>query len=57
MQCDPKIYGLAPSCFDMVITNNLDLIRMNYPGLGIPKEARVMYLIEFDDLEVKLEVS
>jgi len=49
----PKIYDLTPSCFDMVITNNLNLINMSYPSLDIPKEAKVMYLIEFDDLEVK----
>jgi FAD/FMN-containing dehydrogenase/Fe-S oxidoreductase len=49
----PKIYNLAPSCFDMAITTNLDLISKNYPDLGIPQEARVMYIIEFDDLEVR----
>ncbi len=49
----PKIYDLAPSCFDVALTTNLDLIRQNYPGLGIREDARVMYLVEFDDLEVK----
>ena len=49
----PKIYNLAPSCFDMVLTTNLDLLRINYPDLGINKDAKVMYIIEFDDLEVK----
>jgi FAD/FMN-containing dehydrogenase/Fe-S oxidoreductase len=48
----PKIYALAPSCFDTAITTNLDLIRKNNPALGIPEDAKVMYLIEFDDLEV-----
>jgi glycerate-2-kinase/FAD/FMN-containing dehydrogenase/Fe-S oxidoreductase len=49
----PKVYNLAPSCFDTAITTNLDLIRKTYPNLGIPEEAKVMYLIEFDDVEVK----
>lgn len=49
----PKIFNLAPSCFDTAITTNLDLIRKNNPNLGIREEARVMYLIEFDDIEVK----
>jgi len=48
----PEIYGLAPSCFDTAITTNLELIRKTYPNLGIREEAKVMYLIEFDDLEV-----
>jgi glycerate-2-kinase/FAD/FMN-containing dehydrogenase/Fe-S oxidoreductase len=49
----PKVYTLAPSCFDTAITTNLDLIRKTYPNLGIPEEAKVMYLIEFDDVEVR----
>ena len=49
----PKIYDLSPSCFDTAITTNLDLIRKNNPNLGIRKDAKVMYLIEFDDIEVK----
>ncbi len=49
----PRIYNLAPSCFDTAVTTNLDIIRKTYPNLGIPENARVMYLIEFDDLEVK----
>ena len=49
----PKIYALAPSCFDTAVTTNLDLIRKTYPNLGIREDARVMYLIEFDDVEVK----
>jgi FAD/FMN-containing dehydrogenase/Fe-S oxidoreductase len=48
----PKIYNLAPSCFDTAITTNLDLIRKNNPNLSIPAEAKLMYLIEFDDVEV-----
>jgi len=49
----PKIYDLGPSCFDTAVTTNLDLIRKTYPNLGIREDAKVMYLIEFDDLEVK----
>ena len=49
----PKIYNLAPSCFDTAVTTNLDLIRKTYPGLGIREDAKVMYIVEFDDLEVK----
>jgi glycerate-2-kinase/FAD/FMN-containing dehydrogenase/Fe-S oxidoreductase len=49
----PNIYDLAPSCFDMAITTNLALIRRTYPKLGIREDAQLMYLIEFDDLEVK----
>ena len=49
----PTIYDLAPSCFDTAITTNLDLIRKTYPNLGIREDAKVMYLIEFDDVEVK----
>jgi glycerate 2-kinase len=49
----PKIYDLGPSCFDTAITQNLDLIRKTFPALGIREDAKVMYLIEFDDLEVK----
>jgi FAD/FMN-containing dehydrogenase/Fe-S oxidoreductase len=48
----PAIYGLSPSCFDMAITANLDLIRKTYPNLGIREDAKLMYLIEFDDMEV-----
>ncbi len=48
----PKIYDLAPSCFDTAVTTNLDLIRTTYPALGIRKDAKIMYIIEFDDLEV-----
>ncbi len=49
----PKIYNLAPSCFDTAVTTNLDLIRQTYPNLGIRQDAKVMYLIEFDDIEIK----
>jgi len=49
----PKIYELGPSCFDTAVTTNLDLIRKTYPGLGIREDAKVMYIVEFDDLEVK----
>jgi glycolate oxidase iron-sulfur subunit len=49
----PKIYSLAPSCFDTAVTTNLDLIRKTYPALGIREDAKVMYIVEFDDLEVK----
>ena len=49
----PTIYNLAPSCFDTAITTNLALIRKTYPKLGIREDAQLMYLIEFDDLEVK----
>ncbi len=48
----PKIYNLAPSCFDTAVTTNLDLIRKTYPALGIRQDAKVMYIVEFDDLEV-----
>jgi FAD/FMN-containing dehydrogenase/Fe-S oxidoreductase len=51
----PEIYNLAPSCFDMAITTNLDLINKNDPGLNIPKDAKVMYIIEFDDLEISTD--
>jgi glycerate-2-kinase/FAD/FMN-containing dehydrogenase/Fe-S oxidoreductase len=51
----PKIYEIGPSCFDVAFTTNLDLIRKTFPALGIPEAARVMYLIEFDDLEVKAD--
>ena len=37
----PKIYDLAPSCFDTAVTTNLDLIRKTYPNLGIREDARV----------------
>lgn len=49
----PKIFDLGPSCFDTAITTNLDLIRRNNPNLGIRDDAKVMYLIEFDDVEVR----
>lgn len=49
----PKIYALGPSCFDTAVTTNLDLIRKTYPKLGIREDAKVMYIVEFDDLEVK----
>jgi FAD/FMN-containing dehydrogenase/Fe-S oxidoreductase len=49
----PKIYDLGTSCFDTAVTTNLDLIRETFPQLGIRPDAKVMYLIEFDDLEVK----
>jgi glycerate-2-kinase/FAD/FMN-containing dehydrogenase/Fe-S oxidoreductase len=49
----PKIYEIGPSCFDVAFTTNLDLIRTTFPALGIPEAARVMYIIEFDDLEVQ----
>lgn len=48
----PKIYALGPSCFDTAVTTNLELIRKTYPNLGIREDAKVMYLIEFDDVEV-----
>ncbi len=49
----PKIYDLAPSCFDTAVTTNLELIRKTYPQLGIRDDAKLMYIIEFDDVEVK----
>ena len=49
----PKIYNLGPSCFDTAVTTNLDLIRKTFPQLGIREDAKVMYIIEFDDVEVK----
>ena len=49
----PKIYALGPSCFDTAVTTNLELIRRTYPNLGIREDAKVMYLIEFDDVEVR----
>lgn len=49
----PRIYDLGPSCFDTAVTTNLDIIRKTYPNLGIREDAKIMYLIEFDDLEVK----
>lgn len=49
----PAIYSLAPSCFDMAITTNLALIRKTYPNLGIREDAKLMYLIEFDDVDVR----
>ncbi len=51
----PEIYSIGPSCFDMAVTNNLYIIRDTYPQLGIPKEAKIMYIIEFDDLDVKAD--
>jgi len=55
VQLDPKIYSLAPSCFDTAVTTNLDLIRKTYPTLGIREDAKVMYIVEFDDLEVQAD--
>ncbi|TRZ53839.1 DUF4147 domain-containing protein, partial [bacterium] len=49
----PKIYSLSPSCFDTAVTTNLELIRKTYPGLGIREDAKIMYIVEFDDLDVK----
>ena len=49
----PKIYDLGTSCFDTAVTTNLDLIRETFPQLGIREDAKVMYLIEFDDLKVE----
>lgn len=49
----PKIYNLAPSCFDTAVTTNLDLIRETFPHLGIREDAKIMYIIEFDNVEVK----
>ena len=51
----PRIYGLAPSCFDTAVTTNLDLIRKTFPSLGIREDAKAMYLIEFDDLDVQAD--
>jgi FAD/FMN-containing dehydrogenase/Fe-S oxidoreductase len=51
----PKIYNLGPSCFDTAVTTNLDLIRKTFPQLGIREDAKVMYIIEFDDVEVKAD--
>ena len=49
----PAVFSLAPSCFDMALTTNLALIRKTYPNLGIREDAKLMYLIEFDDVHVK----
>ena len=49
----PKIYNLGVSCFDVAITTNLDLIRRTFPKLGVREDAKVMYLIEFDDIYVE----
>jgi len=49
----PPVYELGPSCFDTAVTTNLDLIRQTYPDLGIRSDAKIMYIIEFDDLEVE----
>ena len=51
----PRIYDLGPSCFDTAITQNLDLIRTTFPTLGIREDARVMFIVEFDDLEVSAD--
>ena len=51
----PKIYNLGLSCFDTAVTTNLDLIRKTFPQLGIREDAKVMYIIEFDDVEVKAD--
>ena len=51
----PEIYDIGPSCFDTAVTNNLYIIRDMNPQLGIPKEAKIMYIIEFDDLEVEAD--
>jgi FAD/FMN-containing dehydrogenase/Fe-S oxidoreductase len=51
----PAVFSLAPSCFDMAITTNLALIRKTYPNLGIREDAKLMYLIEFDDVDVKAD--
>ncbi len=51
----PKIYDLGPSCFDTAVTTNLDLIRKTFPNLNIPEDAKVMYLIEFDDMVVEAD--
>lgn len=49
----PKIYNLGAACFDTAVTTNLDLIRKTFPDLGVHEDAKVMYLIEFDDIEVE----
>lgn len=49
----PKIYNLGPSCFDTAATTNLNLIRQAFPQLNIHEDAKVMYIIEFDNAEVK----
>lgn len=51
----PAIYNMGPSCFDTAVTTNLDLIRQRFPALGIREDAKVMYLIEFDDVVVKAD--
>lgn len=53
----PEIYNLGPSCFDLAATTNLDLIRKAFPKLNISENAKVMYIIEFDDLEVKPDLN
>ncbi len=51
----PTIYDMGPSCFDTAVTTNLDIIRQRFPALGIREDAKVMYLIEFDDVVVKAD--
>ncbi|MCE5266020.1 MAG: FAD-binding oxidoreductase [Deltaproteobacteria bacterium] len=51
----PAIYNMGPSCFDTAVTTNLDIIRQRFPSLGIREDAKVMYLIEFDDVVVKAD--
>jgi FAD/FMN-containing dehydrogenase/Fe-S oxidoreductase len=51
----PAIYNLGPSCFDTAVTTNLDIIRQRFPSLGIREDAKVMYLIEFDDVVVNAD--
>lgn len=51
----PGIYDLGPSCFDTAVTTNLDIIRQRFPALGIREDAKVMYIIEFDDVVVKAD--
>lgn len=51
----PTIYDMGPSCFDTAVTTNLDIIRQRFPALSIREDAKVMYLIEFDDVVVKAD--
>ncbi len=53
----PRIYDLGPSCFDTAVTTNLDIIRRRFPALGIREDAKVMYIIEFDDVLVKADAQ
>ncbi|MDY0166075.1 MAG: DUF4147 domain-containing protein [Thermoguttaceae bacterium] len=48
----PAVFELGPSCFDTAMTTNLELIRRTFPAMNIPEDAKVMYLVEFDDLHV-----